>query len=495
MKSWSRLRGREIVVALLAAGILASGCQTVQTTAQQMVERDGDTQMLISRLKPQYEPSKLAIGHERDLMNKRAETFGIISVPEMNYYLNAIRLRLLSKAGVANVPGKVYVTANPDLEAATTPDGNIFINWSLLQYLRCEDEVAGLIAHELAHVLLGHSDSTVFGQYFQKTRSLHRVGLEIMLEGRNAANGGQQKGLKKGESSQLSNLQLAVALSTKVISPSWQRGQERSADLLGVDLMVAAGYNPDGMVNTLSVIKQYEANNRKGPEWEKIGNQLTGLSQGNTQLKLQSGVGLMEMAFGHKHSDTGVRIDDVKNYLDRHYDDVATSQPYQRKAWETVSRNTAFRKLLGAYDGARNANKLLENGKYNEAYQISKLTLGPARDHAYPAFVHALALDGVGRTKESDVVLKQALDNKHEASGRVYQKYASLLAKNGRHRDAWGVMNAGYERFGKAPQMVPGVVRYQRTSGDLKRAKETARMCALDYPDFAEECEREAQAS
>lgn len=501
MKIRIPLGGAGTALALLAAGALLSGCETVQTTAQQIetaaqqiVERDGETRTLISKLKPTYEPSKLAIGLERDVMNKRAETFGIIALPEMNDYLNGVRLRLLGQVGLANLPGKVYLTANPELGATTTPDGNIFINWSLLQYLNSEDDVAAVIAHELSHEILGHSDSSIFGQYFQKTRSLHRMGLELILSGRNVANNGQKKGLKKKEASQLSNLQLAVTLTTKVFAPSWQRGQERSADLLGVDLLVAAGYNPDGMSNMLSVLKEYDANNQKPVDWEKIANQLASFSQGDKELKLQSGVGLMQMAFGVAHPEAGTRIDDVKNYLAQHYDEKATSPAYQRKNWAKVSRSPQFLKLVRAYEGACYASKLLEQGKYKEAYQLSKLTLGPAKDHAYPAFIQAWALDGVGKFKEGQVVLKQALNNKHEASGRVYQKYASLLAKNGRHREAYGVMNAGYEQFGRAPQMLPDVVRYQRTSGDVKQAQSTARMCALDFPDFAEDCEREANA-
>lgn len=494
MKVWGQLKGAGTALALLAFGTLLGGCETVQKTAQQIIERDGETQTLISKLKPTYEPSKLAIGLERDVMKMRAETFGIIALPEMNDYLNGIRLRLLSKVGLSNLPGKIYLTANPELGATTTPDGNIFINWSLLQYMNYEDDVAAVIAHELAHEILGHSDSSIFGQYFQKTRSLHRIGLEIVVSGRNMANDGQKKGLKKGESSQLSNLQLAVTLTTKVMAPSWQRGQERSADLLGVDLLIAAGYNPDGMGNMLSVLKNYDENNQKPVDWEKIGNHLASLSQGDKQLKLQSGVGLMQMAFGLAHPEAGARIDDVNNYLDQHYDEKATSQPYQYKSWTKVSRSPEFLKLTRAYEGALYANRLLEQGKYNEAYQLSKSTLGPAKDHAYPVFIQAWALDAVGNFKEGQVVLKRALDNKQESSGRVYQKYASLLAKNGRHRDASGVINVGYEQFGKAPQLLPDVVRYQRTSGDLKQAQMTARMCALDFPDFAEDCERAASA-
>ncbi len=485
-------KGYVFILKLLAVGVLVAGCQSVQNTAQKIVERDGDQAKLISRLQPDYVPSKLAVGLERDLMNKRADSYGLISVPEMSDHLNGIRDRLLRASGVGNVPGRVYVSADPMLNAMTTPDGNIFVNWNLLHYLASEDDVAAVIAHELAHNLLGHADSTIYGQYVQKTRWLHRFGLEIVVNMRDSAENGHQKGVKKGEVSQLHNLQLATMFATKVVSPSWQRTQERAADLLGVDLLVAAGYNPDGMLNVLSVLKQYEDNNRKGPDWNKLGNSLLAVAKGDNRMKLYGGISAMEMVWGHDHPDAETRTADVQAYLSRHYDDSELSSSYQKTNWDRVRRHASFRKLLVAYEGALTAHKLLESGQAEAAYKKSSATIGTARNHAYPAFIYAMSLDSVGKYKEAQVALKQALDPAQEGSGKVYDKLASIMAGNGRPKDAWQLMNSGYERFGKAPQMVPGMVRYQRMSGDRQRAGETARMCALNYPDYSDYCMDEA---
>lgn len=485
-------KGRALALKLLIVGALLTGCQSVQNTAQKLVQREGDSAKLITQLKPEFAPSKLAVGLERDLMNKRADSYGLISVPDINDYLNSIRSRLLNASGVGNVPGKVYVTADPLLDAMTTPDGNIFVSWNLLHYLGSEDEVAALIAHELSHTLLGHADSTIYGQYVQKTRWMHRFGLEIVVDTRNSSSAIQQKGVKKNEVSQMANLQLATILATKVIAPSWQRTQERSADLLGVDLLVAAGYNPDGMLNLLSVIKQYEDNNRKPPDMNKLGKQLMAIAQGDNRMKLYGGIGVMEMVWGHNHPDAETRTAEVQAYLFRHYDDGELASTFQKTGWEKSRRNATFRKLLVAYEGALEAQKLLEAGQAQAAYAKSSATIGSARTQAYPAFILALSLDSIGRYKEAQAVLRHSLDQGQEGSGRVYVKLAQVLASNGKPKDAWQVMNTGYERFAKAPQMVPAMVRYQRMSGDRKRAGEIARMCAMNYPDYSEDCMDEA---
>lgn len=484
-----------LVFKLVVVGALLSGCQSVQNTAQKLVEHDGDNVRLINRLTPVQVPSKLAVGLERDLMNKRADSYGLIAVPEISNYLNGIRDRLVKASGVANVAGRVYVAADPTLNAMTTPDGNIFINWSLLHYLGNEDEVAAVIAHELAHNLLGHADSNVYGQYVQKTRWLHRFGLEIVVKNRDLAANYLQKGVRKGEVSQLKDLQLATMLATKVISPSWQRTQERAADLLGVDLLIAAGYNPDGMLNLLSVLKQNEDNNRKGPDWNVLGKQLMAIAQGDNRMKLYGGIGVLEMIWGHDHPDAEVRIDEIQSYLFRHYDDSQLATSYQKSNWEKVRRNTTFRKMLVAYEGALAAHKLLELGQVEAAYRKSMATVGAARNQAYPAFILALSLDAMGQHREAQLALKQALDRGQEGSGKVYDKLAQILANNGKPKEAAQLMNTGYERFGRAPQMVPAIVRYQRMSGDGKRAGEIARQCALKYPDFSDHCMAEADQS
>ena len=148
--------------------------------------------------------------------------------------------------------------------------------------------------------------------------------------------------------------------------------------------------------------------------------------------------------------------------------------------------------MLVAYEGALAAHKLLELGQAEAAYRKSMATIGTARNQAYPAFILALSLDAMGQYKEAQLALKQALDRGEEGSGKVYVKLAQILANNGKPKEAAQLMNTGYERFGRAPQMVPGIVRYQRMSGDGKRAGEIARQCALKYPDFSDHCMAEA---
>ena len=70
---------------------------------------------------------------------------------------------------MSNIPGKVYISANDGLIAETSADGNIYISYKWVESIDGngissgdkgkEDTFAALLAHELAHVLLGHHNS------------------------------------------------------------------------------------------------------------------------------------------------------------------------------------------------------------------------------------------------------------------------------------------------------------------------------------------------
>lgn len=477
---------------LLAASVLClSACETMKPKMPEMFEKAGERSKLIDGIASKYEPSSLAVGQQRDLMNRRADTLGMVTAPEMTRYLNGIRNKLVAVSGMTDVPGEVYITADPDLNAAATADGNIYINWGLLRYLRSEDEVASVLAHELSHVLLKHHDSNLLAHYQRSLQWYHGAGVMTSAAFRNMRTNSQQ-GLKKGETSQLQNLQLLVNLTTKVIAPSWQRTQERAADLLGVDLMVKAGYNPDGMSDLMSVLKQADDNNKKDPNPLKVADLAANVALGDNAQKMNAGIEMLAMAFGSDHPDPQARMDDVSDYLGRHYDDAATIRPYRRSSWDALLKSSSLRKTVSAYDGAVSAKQLLDRNKPREAYELSRKTVDGARNHAYPAYVHAMTLYGIGKIKEGDAALRYAFDNSTEPSGQVYAMWASALEANGRYKDALAVSEKGFERLGQAPQMVPMRVRYQRLSGDQKGAQQAASECARVHTEYRDACIREA---
>jgi predicted Zn-dependent protease len=135
-----------------------------------------------------------------------------------------------------------------EINAFALPGGPMFLHRGMLQAARTDDEVAGVMAHELSHVILRHGTlQAAKAQKFQ----LGAVAGQIL-----GAIVGGQKGAMIAQGSQ-------IGLSTYFLK--YSREYEREADLLGAQLMARAGYDPRQMANMFQTIEQQGGNS--GPEF------------------------------------------------------------------------------------------------------------------------------------------------------------------------------------------------------------------------------------
>ena len=158
---------------------------------------------------------------------------------------------------VAAIPGRLrqpgfrysfQVVDRRDINAFALPGGPIFVNRGMLEAAANDGEVAGVIAHELSHVVLRHGTAQATkAQPFQ----LGAVAGQLL----GAVIGGRT-GSVISQGSQL-------GIGTYFLK--YSRGYEREADLLGAQIMSRAGYDPRHMANMFRTIAQRGGNG--GPEW------------------------------------------------------------------------------------------------------------------------------------------------------------------------------------------------------------------------------------
>jgi predicted Zn-dependent protease len=118
------------------------------------------------------------------------------------------------------------------VNAFALPGGQIFITEALLSQLTTEDEVAGVLAHETVHVLARHSAQQIASS--DLTNGL--IGAVSVASG------------------DASTAQTAAMIG-QLIGLRYSRDDETQADTLGVCLMLAAGYDPQGMVDVMHVLQ------------------------------------------------------------------------------------------------------------------------------------------------------------------------------------------------------------------------------------------------
>jgi predicted Zn-dependent protease len=120
---------------------------------------------------------------------------------------------------------------DPSINAFALPGGPMFIHSGLLQAVDNEAELAGVMGHEMSHVILRHGTNQASKQ--------NLIQLPAVLAG---------TALKSG--SMLGQLtQLGIGLGANSVLLKFSRNAESQADALGSRLMAEAGYNPIEMAH------------------------------------------------------------------------------------------------------------------------------------------------------------------------------------------------------------------------------------------------------
>jgi predicted Zn-dependent protease len=119
------------------------------------------------------------------------------------------------------------VFADKTPNAFALPGGKIGVNTGLLQVARTQGQLAAVIGHEVVHVMEGHANERVTAE-FVKNSAMQAA--SVLADASNPMHG-QLIGLL-GASAQVG------------ILLRWGRAQESEADLLGLDLMATAGFDP-----------------------------------------------------------------------------------------------------------------------------------------------------------------------------------------------------------------------------------------------------------
>lgn len=147
--------------------------------------------------------------------------------------LRRVGQRLLSTVNT-NEPWEYTfdVIDSKEVNAFALPGGPVFFYTGLLDRLKTEDELAGVLGHELIHVRREHWAKRV-GE--EQKRNLFMTGLLILGRANNTTAG-------------------LASLGNSLMTMQFSRGDENDADTRGFQMLSDAGYNPQGMADVFRML-------------------------------------------------------------------------------------------------------------------------------------------------------------------------------------------------------------------------------------------------
>jgi predicted Zn-dependent protease len=157
---------------------------------------------------------------------------------EITDYINSVGNRLNAAAKGPGRPIDFFVVRDDAINAFALVGGHIGVHTGLILITTNESELAGVVAHEVAHILQRHQARMLQGQSTTQLMSLAALAIALLA----ARSGSSQSG-------QVTEAALATATAASYQSQiNYTRDNEREADRIGITLMEGAGYDPRGMV-------------------------------------------------------------------------------------------------------------------------------------------------------------------------------------------------------------------------------------------------------
>ena len=151
-------------------------------------------------------------------------------------YVRSIGQRIAARADGPRFPYSFNVANYREVNAFALPGGPIWIHRGTIDAAGTEAQLAGVIAHEVAHIANRHAAEQI------TKGSIANVGLGIL-----------DALIGTGTSSQIARLGAGVAAQATMMK--FSRDDEREADLKALQYMKRAGYDPRGMVEFLRVLR------------------------------------------------------------------------------------------------------------------------------------------------------------------------------------------------------------------------------------------------
>jgi len=184
----------------------------------------------------------------RAIMRDIRRSGRVVEDPQITEYINEIGHRIAAQTNDGDYEFTFFVVDDPHINAFALPGGYIGVHTGLIEASRNEDELAGVLAHEIAHVTQRHIARAIHANSRQSILTTALM-LGAMILG---AAGGASGDVLQGA--------VAVAQGTAAQQQiNFTRNNEYEADRIGIGAMADAGFDPHGMASFFEVLARMQS--------------------------------------------------------------------------------------------------------------------------------------------------------------------------------------------------------------------------------------------
>lgn len=185
------------------------------------------------------EEQKLA----KEFMKYISRRYEIIDDPAITQYVQQVGRKILAVMPPQPFEYHFYVIKEDVYNAFAIPGGHIFIHSGLLAAMEMEDELAGIIGHEIAHVAHRHISKRI-----ERSKKLDLVTMAGVVAG-------IFLGVATGETAAAQAMTMGSAAAGQTASLAYSRDDESQADQYGLQYIRKSGYDPQGLLAALKLIR------------------------------------------------------------------------------------------------------------------------------------------------------------------------------------------------------------------------------------------------
>lgn len=227
-----------LVTALLLAGSaqafnLGDALQKLQDPETQKALGIG--KKMLKSLAEIPEPQEIEIGN--GIAANLLGAAPLVKDAALQKYVNRVGLWLALQSERPGLPWRFGVTEDADVNAFALPGGTVLITRGLYEKLRNETELAGVLAHEISHVVEKHQLKAIKSS----------LGREWQVELAAAV-------AEKKSNRDARNSLKAFTAGTELFARGLDKNDEFQADRMGVVIAARAGYDPFGLVGALQTL-------------------------------------------------------------------------------------------------------------------------------------------------------------------------------------------------------------------------------------------------